>query len=44
MVTLTPGSPGRAVVTLRATDPKGLSAVEDFSVLVTAGQQGLRHG
>ena len=37
MVTLTPGSPGRAVVTLRAIDPDGLSAVETFSVLVTAG-------
>ena len=37
MVTITPGSPGRAVVTLRAIDPNGLSAVEDFSVLVTAG-------
>ena len=37
IVTLTPGSPGRAVVTLRAIDPDGLSAVETFSVLVTAG-------
>ena len=39
MVTLTPGSPGRAVVTLRAIDPDGLSAVETFSVLVTAGNR-----
>ena len=38
-VTITPGSPGRAVVTLRATDPDGLSAVETFSVLVTAGNR-----
>ena len=38
-VTITPGSPGRAVVTLRATDPGGLSAVETFSVLVTAGNR-----
>ena len=37
MVTLTPGSPGRAVVTLRAVDPGGLSAVEAFSVTVSAG-------
>ena len=36
-VTLTPGSPGRAVVTLRATDPDGLSAVETFKVTVAAG-------
>ena len=39
MVTITPGSPGRAVVTLRASDPGGLSAVETFSVLVTAGNR-----
>ena len=39
IVTLTPGSPGRVVVTLRATDPNGLSAVEAFSVLVTAGNR-----
>ena len=39
MVTLTPGSPGRAVVTLRAIDPDGLSAVEPFSVTVTAGNR-----
>ncbi len=37
VVTLTPGSPGRAVVTLRAVDPGGLSAVEAFSVTVSAG-------
>ena len=36
-VTLTRGSPGRAVVTLRATDPDGLSAVEAFTVTVAAG-------
>ena len=39
MATLTPGSPGRAVVTLRAIDPDGLSAVETFSVTVTAGNR-----
>ena len=39
MATITPGSPGRAVVTLRAIDPDGLSAVETFSVLVTAGNR-----
>ena len=39
VVTLTPGSPGRAVVTLRASDPHGLSAVETFSVTVTAGNR-----
>ena len=38
-VTLTPGSPGRAVVTLRATDPDGLSAVELFTVTVAAGSR-----
>ena len=38
-VTLTPGSPGRAVVTLRATDPDGLSAVEAFTVTVAAGNR-----
>ena len=36
-VTLTPGSPGRVVVTLRATDPSGSSAVEAFTVTVRAG-------
>ena len=39
VVTLTPGSPGRAVVTLRAVDPGGLSAVEAFSVTVSAGSK-----
>ena len=38
-LTLTPGSPGRAVVTLRATDPDGLSAVDTFIVTVTAGNR-----
>ena len=37
MVTITPGSPGRAVVTLRAIDPDGLSATDAFSVTVAAG-------
>ena len=37
VVTLTPGSPGRAVVTLRAIDPDGLSATDSFSVTVSAG-------
>ena len=39
IVTLTPGSPGRAVVKLRAVDPDGLSAVEAFSVTVSAGNR-----
>ena len=40
VVTLTPGSPGRAVVvTLRAIDPDGLSAADSFSVTVTAGSK-----
>ena len=38
-VTLTPASPGRAVVTMRATDPDGLSAVELFTVTVAAGSR-----
>ena len=38
-VTLTPGSPGRAVVSARVTDPGGLSATETFSVTVTAGDR-----
>ena len=38
-VALTPGSPGRAVVTLRAADPDGLSAVEAFTVTVAAGSR-----
>ena len=37
MLTLTPGSPGRVLVTLRATDPGGLTTVRGFSVTVTAG-------
>ena len=37
MVTLTPGSPGRALVTLYATDPGGLTTVRGFTVTVTAG-------
>ena len=36
-VTITPGSPGRAVVRLRAIDPDGLSATDSFSVTVRAG-------
>ena len=40
VVTLTPGSPGRAVVvTLRAIDPDGLSAADSFSVTVSAGSR-----
>ena len=39
VVTLTPGSPGRAVVTLRAIDPDGLSVTDSFSVTVTAGNR-----
>ena len=39
MVTLTPGSPGRVVVRLRAIDPDGLSATDSFSVTVTAGSR-----
>ena len=37
IVTLTPGSPGRVVVTLSATDPGGLTTVRGFTVTVTAG-------
>ena len=37
VVTITPGSPGRVVVRLRAIDPDGLSATDSFSVTVTAG-------
>ena len=37
VVTLTPGSPGHAVVRLRAIDPDGLSATDSFSVTVSAG-------
>ena len=36
-LTITPGSPGRAVVRLRAIDPDGLSATDSFSVTVSAG-------
>ena len=37
MLILTPGAPGTATVTVRATDPDGLSAVDSFSVSVTLG-------
>ena len=37
MVTLTPGSPGRAAVTLSATDPGGLTTARCFTVTVRAG-------
>ena len=37
VVTITPGSPGRVVVRLRAIDPDGLSATDSFSVTVSAG-------
>ena len=37
VVTLTPGAPGRSVVSVRVTDPGGLGAVETFTVTVTAG-------
>ena len=36
-VTLTPGSPGWAVVRVRVTDPGRLGALETFTVAVTAG-------
>ena len=38
-VTITPGSPGRVVVRLRAIDPDGLSATDSFSVTVSAGNR-----
>ena len=38
-VTITPGSPGRVVVRLRAIDPDGLSVTDWFSVTVTAGNR-----
>ena len=38
-VTITPGSPGHAVVRLRAIDPDGMSATDSFSVTVTAGSR-----
>ncbi len=37
VVTLTPGSPGWAVVRVRVTDPGRLGALETFTVTVTAG-------
>ena len=36
-VTLTPGSPGRALVTLSAADPGGLTTARGFTVTVMAG-------
>ena len=36
-VTITPGSPGRVMVRLRAIDPDGLSVTDSFSVTVSAG-------
>ena len=36
---LTPGSPGRSVVRVRASDPKGLTAAASFTVTVTAGSR-----
>ena len=38
-LTLTPGSPGRSVVRVRATDAKGLGATASFTVTVTAGSR-----
>ena len=38
-LTITPGSPGRVVVRLRAMDPDGLSATDSFSITVTAGSR-----
>ena len=38
-LTITPGSPGRVVVRLRAIDPDGLSATETFAVTVTVGNR-----
>ena len=38
-VTMTPGSPGRVVVRLRAVDNDGLSVTDSFSVTVTAGNR-----
>ena len=38
-VTITPGSPGRVVVRLRAIDPDGLSATASFSITVIAGSR-----
>ncbi len=39
MLALTPGLPGLAVVTVRATDPGGLSAVRSFLVTVALGNR-----
>ena len=38
-VTITPVSPGRVVVRLRAIDPDGLNVTDSFSVTVTAGNR-----
>ena len=38
-VTITPVSPGRVMVRLRAIDPDGLSVTDSFSVTVTAGNR-----
>ena len=38
-LTLTPGSPGRSAVRVRATDLKGLAATASFTVTVTAGSR-----
>ena len=38
-LTLTPGSPGRVLVNIRAVDTHGLSVVESFTVTVSAGNQ-----
>ena len=38
-VTMTPVSPGRVVVRLRAIDPDGLNVTDSFSVTVTAGNR-----
>ena len=38
-LTLTPRSPGRSVVRVRAADPKGLGATANFTVTVTAGSR-----
>ena len=38
-LTLTPGSPGRVVVNVRAVDEDGLSVVVSFTVTVSAGSQ-----
>ena len=38
-LTVTPGHPASAMVFVRAVDPDGLSAVQDFSVSVSAGNR-----